>query len=157
MPVLKFVVFFWLFLLVPAWALAEGVALKIEGSDGSVTEITLAELDAMEQVSFETTTIWTDGVVAFSGVSLSTLLNAAGISGPMLRMMALNDYSIDMPIDDIGEEFPIVATRMDGEEMSVRGKGPFWVVFPYDADPSFQTETIFARSVWQLGALSVMN
>ena len=38
-------------------------------------------------------------------------------------MVALNDYAVEMPIDEIGETYPVVATRMNGETMGVRDKG----------------------------------
>jgi hypothetical protein len=34
--------------------------------------------------------------------------------------------------------------------MTVREKGPLWIVYPYDKNEKFQTEEIYARSVWSL-------
>lgn len=34
--------------------------------------------------------------------------------------------------------------------MSVRDKGPLWVIYPYDSDPALQSEVTYARSIWQL-------
>ena len=41
--------------------------------------------------------------------------------------------------------------------MSVREKGPLWIVYPYDSNIAFQTETIYARSIWQLDRISIEN
>lgn len=132
--------------------------LTVTGADGAtVAHFDLAALDAMEQTAFTTTTIWTDGPVRFSGVALSDVLAAAGLSGTTLTMTALNDYAVDMPVSDIADDMPIVATRMDGAPMSVREKGPFWVVYDYDSDPDFQTEAIYAQSIWQLNRLTLME
>lgn len=126
-------------------------------SDQTTIELTLSDLDQMSQVTFTTTTTWTEGEVTFSGVPLSRLLQHTGVTGVTLRMVALNDYAVDIPIDEIGDRYPIVATRMNGEKMRVRDKGPYWIVYPYDSDPTFQTETTYARSIWQLKSLSVIE
>ena len=133
---------------------AQDLALSVVG-EGRHIKLSLADLDAMPQESFNTTTIWTEGSDTFSGVPLSYVLNLAEHSGSVLRMVALNDYSVEMPIADIGDTYPIVATRMNGEPMKVRDKGPFWIIYPYGSDAKYQTETTYARSIWQLVTLSV--
>ena len=120
-------------------------------------ELSLAELDALEQVSFETSTIWTEENVEFSGVPLALILQQLELSGSTLRMTALNDYAVEMPFAEIEESYPIIATRMDGNTMKVRDKGPYWVVYPYDSDPKYQTETTYARSIWQLRSIAVID
>lgn len=132
-------------------------ALTVTDRAGVEHRFTLDELDALAQVSFETETIWTTGVASFSGVALSTLLDQTEMAGENLRLTALNDYFADLPAEGIGSEFPIVATRMDGTEMSVRDKGPFWLVYPYDASADFRTEAVYSRSVWQLSEISVIE
>ena len=124
---------------------------------GNVIEFSLQDLDEMPQESFSTRTTWTEGVVTFSGVSLSHVLKSVGESGSLLRMVALNDYAVEMPISEVGETYPIIATRMNGETMKVRDKGPYWIVYPYDSDPDYRTETSYARSIWQLKTLSVIE
>ncbi|MEX0312138.1 MAG: oxidoreductase [Tateyamaria sp.] len=121
------------------------------------TALSLADLDAMDQVSFSTSTIWTDGEVTFSGVPLAALLDAHDADGTAVEMVALNDYKVTMDLADLEDAAPIVATRMNGEVMSVRDKGPYWVVFPYDQDPKYQTETIYSLSIWQLNRLKVVD
>lgn len=134
-----------------------GMPLEVILSDGQSHVLSLSELDALEQIEFETDSIWTDGKHRYSGVSLNTLLGHLRANGAVLRMIALNDYSIEMPIEDLEENAPIVATRVDGETMSVRDKGPYWVIYPYDASPRYRTEAIHARSVWQLQRLEVLE
>lgn len=126
-------------------------------SESDTLTLGLADLDAMEQVTFSTTTIWTDGKVEFSGVPLKALLDGIDANGTHVEMVALNDYKVAMPMAEIEDTAPIIATRMDGEPMSVRDKGPYWVVFPYDQDPKYQTETIYSFSIWQLNRLKVVD
>lgn len=142
---------------VPAASAEEENGLTIASTTGETVLLSLSDLDELAQVEFTTSTIWTDGLVTFSGVPVSSVLSSAGVDGETLRMTALNDYSVEAPLDEFGETYPIIATRMDGKTISIREKGPFWVVYPYDADPSFRTETAHARSIWQLKGISVID
>ena len=156
----RMLVVFWVLMscLTPAWAQSPTpLQVTASGAQTQTQEFSLAELDAMEQVEFTTTTIWTDGAVTFSGVPLKVLLTAITAKGASVEMVALNDYKVVMPFTEMDDAAPIVATRMNGETMSVRDKGPYWVVFPYDADPKYQTETIYSYSIWQLNRLKVVD
>jgi len=115
----------------------------------------IEHLDALPQTSFETSTIWTEGVVTFSGPALSAVIESIGASSKTIRAFALNDYN--MVIAEIGssDAYPIVATRMDGERFSVRERGPLWLVYPYDSHPDFRDEKVYAQSIWQLYKLTL--
>jgi hypothetical protein len=114
-----------------------------------------ALLETLPQHEFATSTIWTEGVVSFRGVLLRDLLQAAGATGTTVTLTALNDYSISMPAAEATEAAPLLAYLMDGQPMSVRDKGPVWLVYPYDADADFRTEQTYARSIWQLDRIEV--
>lgn len=129
--------------------------LQVSGSE-TVT-FTIADLEALPQVTIATTTIWTEGETTFTGPSLRDVLDAAGIATQDLTLTALNDYAIDMPAPEAGAAYPIVATRLDGALMPVREKGPFWIIFPYDSSAAFQTETIYSQSIWQLDRIDAMD
>lgn len=134
-----------------------GMALEVVSPEGKTVALNLSELDALDQSEFATSTIWTDGLIRFSGVAVGKILDHVGMTGTTLRLTALNDYSIEMPVAELGVRTPIVATRMDGETMSVRDKGPYWVVYPFDENPGYRTETNHARSVWQLVRLTLLE
>ena len=136
---------------------AQELELKITSQTGEDMIYTLDALEAMDNESFTTETIWLDGPVEFSGVPLSHLIQNAGLEGETLKLVALNDYAIEIPVDEITPDYPIVATRINGERMSVRDKGPLWVVYPYDSDDEFQTEVIYSRSIWQLSEITLAN
>ncbi len=115
----------------------------------------LAMLKALPSRSFETTTVWTEGPQTFEGVALHDLLAAIDASGATLIASAINDYSVEIPAEDAVADGPIVAYHLNGETMSVRNKGPLWIVYPYDQKNEYQTETIYARSIWQLDRIKV--
>ncbi len=114
-------------------------------------------LQALPATSFETTTIWTDGKNRFVGVPLSALLESLGVEAGTLRATALNDYSVQMPVDAAQVDAPIIAYEMDGQPMSRRQKGPLWIVYPYDSDAEYRSELVYSRSIWQLDRLEVVQ
>lgn len=115
---------------------------------------TFADID---QTQIETTTIWTDSIHKFQGVSLLSLTELLGVSEGTLVATAINDYSIEIPVSDAQEDGPIIAYLMDGAPMSVRDKGPLWVIYPYDSSPAFRTAVIHSRSIWQLDRIDVVQ
>lgn len=118
-------------------------------------------LHALPRKSFETSTIWTEGVHTYTGVSLSTLLEeidlAPGYEPLRLRAIAANDYTINLPAPKAGAAYPIIAYEIDGKPMSLRDKGPLWVVYPYDAEKKYRTETMYSRSIWQLEVIEILE
>lgn len=139
-------------------AAAEDVILTVQtGEGGQSVTFTDAELMALPQESFETETIWTEGVVEFSGPSLKTVLEHAEMMLGDVELYAINDYNVVLPTHKIEEGAPIIANRINGAPFSVRDKGPLWVVFPYDDESQYNTEEYFALSVWQLNRLNVLS
>jgi len=135
-------------------AVAEDVLLNIAAGEDRYT-FSLAELQELPVSSFETTTIWTEGPQTFEGVSLADLMAHLEVSEGTIEATAINDYSVTIPMEDTIENGPIIAYFNNGEEMSRRGKGPLWVVYPYDSALEYQTETIYSRSIWQLDRLQI--
>lgn len=121
--------------------------------EGAVLDI--GALESMEPVEFETTTIWTDGPQQFRGVPLATLMERLGAKGQVIAASALNDYTVEIPLEDAVPDGPIIAFEQNGKVLSVRDKGPLWIVYPYDTRTEYQSEVIYARSIWQLARIEV--
>ena len=113
----------------------------------------------LEEIGLEeirTTTLWTEGQQVFEGVPLHRLVTYLKGAGGSLRVLALNDYAVEIPWEEANAEGPILAIRNNGESLSVRDKGPVWMVYPYDAEEKFQNEVTYARSVWQLERIEIL-
>jgi len=102
-----------------------------------------------------TSTPWTDGARVFSGVLARAVLERVGATGATVLASALNDYTVEIPMEDFETYDVLLATEMDGEEMLVSDKGPIWIVYPRDSDPALQDRRLHDRWVWQLKALQV--
>ena len=117
---------------------------------GEALQLDRAQLDALPQTSFTTSTTWTSGTPTFTGVLLKDLVAAVGATGTTITLTAANDYAITLSMADVANDAPLLAVLMDGQPMSLRDKGPIWLVYPYDTDEKFRTELTYSRSIWQL-------
>jgi hypothetical protein len=142
-----------------AAAVADEASLLIRGDiadpSGAVV-LDAAALEKLNVVSFETSTIWTEGQMTFSGPTLASVLSLVGAGGGDLLLQAVNDYEVTFPISRASSDAPIIVTRVNDKPFSIKEKGPLWVVFPYDCGPEFRTELIYAVSVWQLTQITVL-
>lgn len=115
----------------------------------------LAMLEALPGQETTTATPWYDGVQSFSGPLGTSLLAAVGATGETLVVTAINDYVTEIPLSDF-ETWPVIlATRHNGEAMSVRDKGPLFVIYPFDSDNALNTEVYYGRSAWQVKSIEV--
>lgn len=124
---------------------------------GATLELDRDMLAALPVTTFETSTIWTNGVHSFTGVALADLAQILGVTDGQFLATAINDYTVEIPLADATEGGPIIAYLMDGAQMSVREKGPLWVIYPYDADADYRSEVIYSRSIWQLDRLEIVQ
>lgn len=128
-----------------------------ETNGDGVALFDLDMLRALPADTFTTTTIWTNGPQQFKGVPLHALLAKLGASGQALRSIAINAYEVQIPVSDAEKGGPIIAYELNGNPMSVRDKGPLWIVYPYDSDPRFRTEVVYSRSIWQLDQIVIVD
>ncbi len=112
-------------------------------------------LESLGTFSIETGTPWYADKVKFEGVLLSKLMQRLGAKGDHIVVTALNDYSSDIPFTDITKYNVILATKQNGQYMSVRDKGPLFIVYPFDSDPELKHQTYYGRSVWQVSKITV--
>lgn len=131
-------------------------AISVTNGDGT-TSFDQALLDSLPQYSFTTSTIWTEGTATYSGVLLKDLLAAVGATGTVIQATALNDYQISIPVADVADDAPLLAYLADGAPMSVREKGPIWLIYPFDVNEAYRTEQNYARAIWQLDRIAITN
>ena len=139
---------------------AEEVVLTVSGqiSQRNFADVAVFDLGMLRDlgsVEMRTTTIWTVGPQVFEGVPLTRLIEALGAEGSVIAATALNDYTVEIPLSDAIPGGPILAFAQNGAPLSVRDKGPLWVVYPYDDRADYQSETIYARSIWQVKRMEI--
>ena len=82
-------------------------------------------------------------------------MERVGATGTTVTAVALNDYVVDIPIEDFGRFGVVLALKQDGAYMPVRGKGPLFIIYPFDSDPRLQAEIFYRRAAWQVRRLVV--
>ena len=116
-----------------------------------------ATLERIAVVQYTTETAWSDNPITFDGVLLSAVLDVIGADSgtSSLKITALNDYAIEVPIDDAREGPTLLALKADGKYMSVRDKGPLWLVYPRHMNAQFGNDKYNARWIWQIATTEV--
>lgn len=112
-------------------------------------------IEALGMKTLKTTTAWTTGVATFEGVLMRDLLEAVGADGDSLVATALNDYAITIPLDELRQYPVMLALKLDGAYLTIRDKGPLWIVYPRDQHAHFQNPITDKRWIWQLSRVSI--
>ena len=137
------------FAITPAWA----EALLTIRSNGTTVEMSDETFDGIEKVVLRTGTDWTDGVGVFKGPLARNVLEAAGIDPAKVTTIhatAANDYTVEIPAADFAKYDVILATEIDGKRLTLRDKGPIWIVYPRDDHDELDDPKVNARWIWQL-------
>lgn len=144
----------------PAAPPKSAVILTVDGKIGvknlaDTAVFDAAIIDALPQKSFVTATPWFKEPTKFTGPLLRDVLQALKAQGNNVKATALNDYKITIPMLDILKYDVILARQIDGKFISVREKGPLFVIYPFDSAAELKSITYYSRSIWQLKTLSV--
>jgi len=153
----------------PAWSQQSGssvaapkgrVVLTVTGNIartnmGQSYQFDMDMIDALPRRTFTTRTPWYDKPVTFSGPRLADVMAAVGAKGQSIQASAINDYKITIPMSDAIEHGVIMASRIDGQRIPVREKGPLFVVYPFDSSATLRSSVYYERSIWQLKSMHV--
>lgn len=144
----------------PSRAEATGpVVLTVSGPlrVGTAVHFDMAALTQLPQKELVSTTPWYGSPRSFTGPLLRDVLAAAGAPAQMqrIRATALNDYRVEIPVDDLQRYDVILARLLDGQPMAVRDKGPLFVMYPFDGHPELNGALHYSRAIWQLRRLEV--
>lgn len=123
-------------------------------SDGTLA-FDRAKLESMPKAEITTSTPWTAGPQVFTGVPLKALMAAAGATGTTLRVVALNNYAHEFPLSDVEAYDVLLAYTQNGKALSIREKGPLWIIYPLDRSKQLQTIEYHSRMVWQVKEIQV--
>lgn len=126
-----------------------------DGSTQTTVTLTKAMMDALPKTSITTSTAWTPKE-KFTGTSFKDILTEVGITGKIVRVHALNDYWVDIPMSDIDKYNIILASKRNDTPLKVRDFGPYFVIYPLDEHYEELNKPIFySRFVWQVEHITV--
>ena len=136
-------------------ARATAAILTVTDAAGVRYRLTREDLAALPQTAFTTTTVWTEGAQEFQGVTLLTLLDHLSAPAGRLVLSAANGYRVERRMEELLPEAALLAYLRNGAPMSLRDKGPVWLIYDFDGDPKYRTEVIYANSIWQLDRIEI--
>lgn len=120
-------------------------------SDGEVS----FDREQLRAIGWETITTHTpflEGEQEFTGTLMSDLLAHLGIETGTLTAIALNEYSVEIPVSDAAEHSVLVALEHNGKKMRIRDRGPIWIIYPMEGTTPLAMDSE-RRMVWQLKKL----
>lgn len=135
--------------------------LRVTNQSGATVLLSEDELLNLPRSSIRTQTAWTEGVHHFEGVALTEILKKAGIKvsaftpETLLRLTAWNDYIVDITLRDATDYQTLLAAFMDGKRLTIKDKGPYWLVYPRDDHSELQDSRFDHRWSWQLKELTI--
>ncbi len=136
------------------------VVLEVHGDitntnvDGAA-KFDMAMLRALPAAHLDTSTSVTDGVHRFDGFLMRDLLDRIGARGSTITASALNDYAVDIDMEEFYHFDVIAAYEMDGRTLLPSDKGPLWIVYPRDQHDELQDIRYDYRWVWQMNRIDV--
>jgi hypothetical protein len=130
-------------------------ALANSGCESAV-QLNSAELLALPQQQFMTHHSWSDKAETFSGPLLQDVLNTTCNNSEKIKLTALNDYAIDMDFNEVKKYQPIIALSVNGKRLSVREKGPLWVMLPLD-EHKITDRSLDGIMIWQLSDIEILK
>jgi hypothetical protein len=139
----------------PIPAPAEAVILSLSGPDNKEVTLDLPTLEKVGLVKYTVTDPWLESQITYTGVLLSDLLKVAGVAddATTVKVVALDDYAADIPIEEINKWPILIATQADGEYLTIENNGPTRIIFPYDTYPDITAAR--NMSVWNLEGLEI--
>lgn len=112
---------------------------------------------ALPQQTFKTHHTWSKVADEFSGPLLADVLDQVCPKASKLKLKAINDYQVDLDFNKIKQYEPILALSVNGERLTVRNKGPIWVMIPFDKYTSVPERSLDEALVWQLSSINVLE
>lgn len=129
----------------------------LNGNPGEPIRFDIAGLEQFGLIRYTSKNRWYSNPVTYEGVKGSVFLSRIGVPKGVtrLKLRALNDYVVYIPISDFHSWPVMLALKLDGRYMSVREKGPIWVVYPNHIHPELMAPTHQGKWIWQLAEITI--
>ena len=139
----------------PLGARAEGAILTLHnhsmpGGQNSIA-VSKSDLESLAQRIIKTSNDYVDGVAEFRGPSVQDVISLIGRSSArQARMISTNRYEVEIELAELDRFGAILAMEMNGEPLTLRDKGPIWLMYPMDSYAELSDRGFNSRLVWQL-------
>ncbi len=125
------------------------VLLTITSKD-KIILLTRKDLQRFNQTTIKQVTFWTKGETSFTGPLLRDILDKYELKGKNFVASAYNDYKVTIPTKDFYDYDVIIASHVNNKELTVRSKGPLWLMYPWGENGELDQKTYYSRAIWQM-------
>ncbi len=114
-------------------------------------------LEAVGTVAYRIQDPFEGRPITFSGVLMRDLLALWQVDERVqqVRLTALNDYQVTIPVEDFYTYPILLALRADGKLMDARYRGPVMLVYPL-GHYEFDIPLVRRRWIWQIRAIELL-
>lgn len=114
------------------------------------------QLQALPQKTFTTKHTWWTSAQEFSGPLMVDAIKQVCPSAEKIYLRSLDQYSVMVDLTKVAKYEPILALKIDGKPLTIREKGPIWVMIDTDGFklPVRSLDNMF---VWQLYYIRVLT
>lgn len=121
---------------------ASEVLFTIHGANGAF-EVTEAVVEKVGTISYKAYAPGLDdGLHEVRGPLMRDLLKEAGVQGDTASAVALDKYEVEIPTEDFDAFDVIAAVELDGKRLTVRSKGPAWIIYPSGDRPELKKDSV---------------
>jgi hypothetical protein len=117
----------------------------------------LETLEELPLVRYSVEDPWLKREVTYTGVLVSDLVKlvqpARGATS--LHLVALDDYEVDIALEDVDRWPILLATQLDGRHMAVSNGGPTRIAFPYGLVSGIDELTYKDLWIWNIETITV--
>jgi hypothetical protein len=128
--------------------------LTIDGNGTRPVVISMDQLNALPLHTISTRTPWA-ARATYTGPLLKDVLCWAGARGQNLIVSALDDYSATIPISDLNQYRVILATKRNGQPLTIRERGPVRIIYPLEQIERLQTLSTDLKMVWHVNKIHI--
>ena len=127
------------------------VTVKQSGQADQLTEFSRGDLQDLGLATLRTANDYVDGSAIFEGPLMRDLIVfVGGENANIARMIASNDYTVEIPMEEFFKYRVIIALKQDGKQLSLRDKGPIWLIYPMSQHVELRDPAFNNRLIWQL-------
>jgi hypothetical protein len=138
------------------------VVLTVSGNisarnNGDTLELDMATLEKFGLVKYDIDDPWTKTTVNYTGVLLSDFLKMVGAAptAENIHLIALDDYEVDITVTE-AQKWPVmIATRSNGQYMTVAENGPTRIIFPFGRFSDIDVVLYQDLSIWSIKSIEV--
>jgi hypothetical protein len=124
---------------------------------GDALELDMPTLEQLGLVKYSVLDPYLNAETTYTGLLMSDLAKVLGVTGPeaVFRFVALDDYQVDLTLDQF-QKWPILlATRANDEYMTIENSGPTRIIFPYDTYPDLNPVRYNDYWIWNIASIEV--